>query len=347
MENRSKRNFKFFLFLIVLCLLAFGGAMLLKNDDNSLAELLENLGDDSFKDNYNGVYTYDDDLNGSKTLFRSCILSKISNHILVINDNYYLYRSSCVGTFFLGEGKTKDLNILVNKERKSYYIKYKDKVYFKNPGVTSIEVGNRFIGYESQFPLKDYQLLFKETQFPNNYFDVGPYEIEGLSSHLRIEFKHIENESFKIIIYANDWKELYSYTFKDFDSMPYFYSYGAYLVVIEKDSSETKYANKFKVIGEKGVLYNLDDKFPIIVDDVKLDLSKSIYVTFNPVDMDFRLIVSDDKKLCYKDETSEDIAYYEFMIDYNYATKAFEKPEYVKRYYKNDNCVRINELMGG
>ena len=35
------------------------------------------------------------------------------------------------------------------------------------------------------------------------------------------------------------------------------------------------------------------------------------------------------------------------MIDYNYSSKSFEKPEYVKRGFKSDSCVYIDEIIGG
>ena len=347
MKDRKKQNFKFFLFLIVLCFLAFGVGMLVKNDDNVLTDLLDNLGDNSFKDNYNGVYTYAEDLNGTKTLFKGCILSKINNHIVIINDKYYVYRSSCVGTFLMAEGNTKELAIGTNEERKSYYIKYNDLVYYKDYTVTSLEVGNEFKTYGDKIPLTDYQLLFRESQYPGDYFNVNTRKIDGLSTTIMVEFKHVEKESFKVNLYDRDGINIYSYTFKDFNSMPEFYPYGAYLVIIEKDETDTKYNNNLKVVGADGLVYNLNDKFPIIVDGVTLDRNKSVHISFDQKNMYFRVLISDNRQMCYEDSTDTSISYYEFMVDYNYSLKAFEKPEFVKRGFKNDSCVYINDILGG
>lgn len=347
MKSRAKKNVKFLFFLVVLCLLAFGGAILIKKDDTVIDDLLDSFGDNSIKDNYNGFYSYSDDLNGSKTLFKGCILSKINNYILIINDNYYIYRSSCIGTFLLGEGKTKDLNIMVNEERKSYYIKYNDEVYYKNYAVTSLDVVNSFKEYNDKIPLTDYQLLLKEATITKDYFDVSSRKIEGLSSNMLIEFKHVNGESYTISIKNSSGNVLYTYTFKDFETMPEFYPYGAYLVIIEKDENDNKYNNNFKVIGTDGLLYNLNDKFPIIVDNVVLNRDKSIHISFDKKNLYFRVIISDSKKMCYEDNKSTDISYYEFMIDYNYSSKSFEKPEFVKKGFKSDSCIYINEILGG
>lgn len=347
MKDRKKQSFKFFLFVIVLCFVAFGVGMLVRDENNVLSDLLDSFGDSSFKDNYNGVYTYAEDLNGTKTLFKGCILSKINNHIVIINDRYYVYRSSCVGTFLLSEGKTKELDINTNEERKSYYIKYNDLVYYKDYTVTSLEVGNNFKTYNDKISLSDYQLLFRESQYPGNYFNVDPKRVDGLSTEINVEFKYIKNEEFTIKLYNRNGDTLYTYTFKDFNSMPEFYPYGAYLVIIEKDENDTKYNNNLKVVGEDGVVYNLNDKFPIIVDDVTLDRNKSIYVSFDKKNMYFRVIISDDKEMCYENSTDTSISYYEFMVDYNYSSKSFEKPEFVKRGFKNDSCVYINDILGG
>lgn len=347
MNNRAKKNFKFFVFLIILCLLAFGGAMLLKNNNGSLNDFLDSFSNNSFKDNYNGVYTYSDDLNGSKTLFSGCTLSKIDNHIVIINDKYYVYRSSCIGTFAIAEGDVKKLNIGVNEERETYYIKYNDQVYYKNHAVTSLNLGNNLKEYNDKYRLSDYQLLFREAQRPNEYFNLPLNEIDNSSSDLSMEFLHVKDESFTINVKNDDYATLYSYTFKDFNSMPEFYPYGAYLVVIEKEENEQKYSNNFKVIGESGIIYDLNDKFPIIVDDIRLDNNKSVYAAFDPKDRDFRILISDSKQMCFEKGNQNEISYYEFMIDYNYSTREFEKPEFVKRGFKSDSCVYINEILGG
>ncbi len=345
-NNRTKSNLKFLLFILVLCVFAFGGAMILNKDKNGVGNLLDDLLDNGIKDNYNGVYTYAEDLNGSKTLFEGCIASKINNHLVIVNDDYFVYRNSCVGTFPISNGKVKDLKIEVNEERQSYYIEYEGNMYFKNHSVTNVEVGNKYKDSSGDFVLSDYQLLLKESQYPDEYFDIKRKQIDGISSDIFIEFKHVKDEAFNINITGQKGSS-YTYSFKDFDSTPEFYPYGAYVVVIEKDENATRYTNKLKVISEESIVYNLDNYFPILVDGVTLDLNNSIHVSFNAKSRNFRILIANGKQFCYENSDSKDIAYYEFYVDYNYATKSFEKPEFVKIGYKNEGCVYINEIMGG
>jgi hypothetical protein len=358
MNTRTKNNFKFLFILFVACLLAFGGAMLLTGDDDSISDFIEGLKGDSFVDNYNGIYEYSAELNGSKTVLRGCTLYEINHYISIVNDKYYLYRDSCIGTFYFGEGKVKDLDIGINEERKSYYIKYKDNVYYKSPGVTSIKVHNNLSDYNSNIPLTHIQLLLKETQFPGSYFSFGPFKIDGLSnkSNIFISFKHkgeensdplAVNEEFEYQITGKDGIELYTSSFKNFDSVPSFYPYGAYLVVIEKDETEEKYANKIKIFSDTEMVYDLESKFPIVVDDVVLDYNDSIYIDFDNVNRYFRVLISDTKQMCFENGSKDEISYYEFMIDYNYSTRSFEKPEFVKKGSKSDSCIYINEIIGG
>lgn len=347
MKNRTKTNFKFFFVIFIFCLIAFGGAMLFRNKDNSLAELIDTFKDDDFVDTYNGFYVFSEDLNGTRTVYTGCTLSKINNYILIINDKFYTYRSSCIGTFKFDEGKTKDLKISKNNERRSYYITYKDNVYYRDYSVVSMLVKNNAKDAFDELPLKDYQLLFKESQYPDAYYNLELVEVDGISSDIYISFRHIEGESFEVVLSNKEREPMYNYTFKDFDSMPYFYSYGAYLVVIEKNEDDNKYINNLKVFSEEEMVYNLADKLPIVVDGDVLDFNDSVYVDFDEVDRHFRIIISDSKKMCFKDEKEEGISFYEFMVDYNYSTDRFEKPEFVLKKNKSDSCVYINEIMGG
>jgi hypothetical protein len=59
------------------------------------------------------------------------------------------------------------------------------------------------------------------------------------------------------------------------------------------------------------------------------------------------VLISDTKQMCFENGSKDEISYYEFMIDYNYSTRSFEKPEFVKKGSKSDSCIYINEIIGG
>lgn len=349
-KGRTKNNVKFFFFLLILCVVVFGAVYLLNSEDNALQDLIDNMnGESSIIDNYNGVYVYSMSVNGSKNMFRGCIIDHIDYYIMIVNDKYYTYRSSCIGTFPFEEGNTKDLEIYENKEANTFYIKNDGLVYAKNPAIRSVNVVNNLANYGEKFQVNNYQLLFEESQFPGAYFSVKRLEIDNLSSDMFIEFGHIFDERFKMTIsgqFEGEVRELYSYIFDDFKHMPQLYPYGAYLVIIEKNESEDKYHHTIKVYNNEGIVYNLEQQFPIVVDDVSLDMNNSIFVKFDEYNRTFKLLIGNDKNMCVEESEDKTVTYYEFEVDYNYTLKGFERPVFVKQGYAKDGCKYVDEVMG-
>lgn len=347
-KNRTKNNFKFIVFILILCLVAFGGAMLLKDDDSVINDVINLLDSDNFiKDNYNGVYLYKESLGGSTNLFRGCTLEHIDYYIMIVNEEFYTYRSSCIGTFAFEQGKTKDLKIYSNEESKKFYIEYQDKVYTKDDSIRTITLENNVVKNENGFNVNNYQILFEQSQFPGAYFNVRNQKISSISTTMYINIVHEEGEKFKITINNKSNELIYEYTFENFKQMPYLYPYGSYLVILEKDESDTKYMHTIKVLGDYGLVYNLAEHFPITIDDVVLDQNTSIYATFDKYTRKFKVLLGNDKKMCVENGTTNDVTYYEFTVDYNYNIKGFDAPVFVKQGYAKDGCSYIEEVMGG
>lgn len=347
-KGRTKKNAKFMIIIFVLCVIAFGGAMLLKKDDNVLSNVVNMFENDSYvKDNYNGVYVYKESLGGSTQFFKGCSADYINNYIVIVDDIYYTYSSSCIGTFAFVEGKTKDLKIYTNDENKNFYIKYNDLIYTKDAAIRSIELSNNAKDFEGEINVSNYQLLFENSQFSGAYYDVKGRKISSLSSSLYITILHVENEKFTIQIRDKHDNLHYEYTFSDFEHMPLLYPYGAYLVILEKNESADRYMHNIKVVGESGLVYNMYDYFPIIVDGVTLDQNMNIYATFDKYTRKFKMLMSTNKNFCVDNGTTNDVAYYEFTVDYNYNKKGFDRPEFVQQGYAKDGCSYIDEIIGG
>ena len=349
-KGKSNNTFTFLIVLVIVCVFIGIVYLYVTTDGKLFSEVIQNITDSqTVKDNYNGVYTHVDSLNGSKTLFNGCSLSHIDDHILIINSDYYVYRSSCIGTFLKAQGKVKELDIHEDLEKDTFYIKYDGLTYNKDYATTTLEVGNKAAASTNKaFYPSDYQLLFKESQFEDAYYDISEKTIYGSSSDLRISFEHLEGESFKISLGVSKNKSedsYFEYVNKDFDTLPDIYTFGGYVAIVERNESGSKYSYVLKVFSYDGLVYNSDMMLPIIVDDVTLNTNSNVYITFNSSDRDFRMYISDSKEICPSD--TKKVGYYEFKIDYNYSTKSFEKPEFVKLGYGSGECQDIKEIVGG
>lgn len=353
-KSRFKKSLKFLSIIFVFCLVIFIGYYFITGKKSPFSELIENF-DDNFelKDNYNGVYVYNDDLNGSKFMFRGCSITKISNYILIIDDEYFLYRSSCMGTILKGNGSTKDLNIEIDETAKTYRIKYNDNVYTKDSSVLDLNIGIDNIFNMIAIQPDTYQLLLKETQQEGYYYDLKGVRIEGLSSMLYFYLtRNSLSNSYDISIKSStsDYS-LYSVNVSNLDFLPDLYTFGKYLAIIEKNMSydNSKYNYKFKVISDDGIIYNLDNMLPITIDDIPLTTDNSIYIKFDQSSRNFKVIIGNDTKFCsdeYNDENANDIVYYEFSISYTYGDSSFGKPVFSKIGYRSEGCGYINSLMG-
>ena len=302
-------------------------------DGQFFSNVLENINSEENKENYNGIYTYWEDLNGSKTVFAGCVVSRINHHILIINDSYYTYKSSCIGTFFFEEGKVKD------------YINYKDKRYNKDNVTNSLVLRNNAAEKFKKINLTTYSLLIKESQFNGEYYNIDKVTINGLpdSSKMTFSLKYA-NSFFNVILMVGD-NVLYDYSFKNYTDAPELYPYGAYIVAINKDEDSEQYSNKLVAVSKEGTAYNLDDMFPIVVNGVELDTDKSIHVSFNKKQRNFRIIISNDKKLCDEKSTEKEIAYYEFSVDYDYSLRSFTKPKFERLGFTGEDCDYINGVI--
>ncbi len=355
-KTRTKNNIKFLLFIFIISIVVFFGYYIIKGEKNPIFSFLNGISEkEEAKDNYNGVYTYYDELNGSKFIFSGCSVSRIANHLLIMDSDYYLYRSSCMGTYAKESGKTKDLDIKYDENKKAYYVLYKDKTYSKDYATMNIVPNNDIASKLNRVELSTYQIFMKETEFEGNYYDIDKANISGVSSDMRISFIRDEYDN-KFTMYLKEPKTnriLYSFHMNDFDNLPNMYAYGKSVVIVERGvnkNNPSRLGYTFKVVTLDGLVYKLDDMFPITINDVMLNSNNSIFITFDTSKRVFRMLVGFDDKMCvdtYDEKEKNDIVYYEFTIDYNYSISGFDKPKFVKIGYKSEGCRYVNSIMGG
>lgn len=343
--DKKKKNFLIFFIVFIVALVSIVVYLYVSTDGQFFSRVLENINSEESKDNYNGIYTYEEDLAGSKTVFSGCVLSRINHHILIINDSYYTYRSSCIGTFFFENGKVKDLDIKQSEEDDSYYINYNDKRYNKDNVTNSLVLKNNAAEKIKKINLMTYSLLIKESQFSGAYYNIDDVTINGLPDNLNMTFSlNFKNEMFNVSLDVED-QNVYDYSFRNYEDAPELYPYGAYVVAISKNENSDRYANKLVAVSRGGVAYNLDDMFPITVNGVELNTDKSIHVSFNKKQRNFRVIISNDKKLCDEKNKDKEIIYYEFSVDYDYSIGSFTKPKFERLGFTGEDCDYINGVI--
>lgn len=343
---------KIVLFLIIILIVTVGGVFgyfFISKKENPLQTLVWTKKENNkIQDNYNGIYTYYDDLDGTKLIYRGCSFNKIGNHILVMDDDYYEFRSSCMGTYLKDRGKTSDLEIV--EEDKSFYINYKSSKFKKDLVTTKLILNNNIAENMRNIELSTYQLMLKETEFEGNYYDIKDVGISGISSNLRMSIIKDNSNNFTMSIRDKNERLLYSYYISNFNNLPDMYPYGINVVVIEKGKWGNRFNYNFKVVNSNGITYNLFDKLPIKVDDALISTSNSIFIKYDQANRYFRMLVGFDDKMCateYSESEKNDITYYEFRIDYNYKTNTFNNPMYVKTGRKSEGCKYVNNIIGG
>lgn len=354
-KTRAKKNLKFILFILVMCIVVFFGYYIIKGESNPIFGFINKIKEkDTVKENYNGIYTYYDDLNGSKFIFSGCSISRIANYLLIMDEDYYLFRSSCMGTYPKGSGKVKDLFIRLDKDKKDYIVTYDNKVYEKDYATMSIVPNNDISQKLKSIELSSYQLFMKETQFSGNYYDIKGARISGLSSNITMSILFDYDDGFDMfLVDDSNGHPLYDYKITNYDYLPDMYAYGKNVVVIEKGfnkNNPNRLGYNFKVVNLDGIVYKLEDMFPIIINDVTLNSNNSIFITFDASSRVFRMLVGFDDKMCvtsYEENEKNDIIYYEFTIDYNYSINGFDKPKFVRIGTKSEGCKNVDSIMGG
>lgn len=355
-KSRSKKTI---LFLCIIFLISVGAFFLYYFVTGKQNPFLKFVGNGSheekIEDNYNGIYSNYEELNGSKFIFSGCSISRIANYILVVDDEYYMYRSTCMGTYGKGKGKTEELEIKLDEEKKSFYIYKDDKTYDKDILVNTVNLHNK-IEELHLIDLSTYQIFMRETQFEGNYYNLEKMAINNSSSGMLMNIiRNSETGVFSLTFnpdMMHDKQVIFQKDVSDFNYLPYFYTYGNSIAMVEVEKNandKSKYANNFVVFNKTGIIYTLKDKFPIVIDGVTLNTENSIYIKFNPAKRYFTMLVGHDDKMCdldYDGKGSDDIMYYEFSIEYDYKSNNFLEPKFQKIGRKSEGCRYVNSIMG-
>ena len=360
-KKRILKSTIFVLVLFVIAIIVYFGYYFFSGHENPFLELFSgNKDEDVFIDNKNGFYVYTDVLDQVYNFYSGCHINSIDMEYIVINDTYKLYRTSCLGSFYLDSGKTEDLNIQYDEEKKLFYLEKDGNTYYKKYEVSSLVPGNLYSSTSSQTidPLYLKEAL-RETERPGYYYHIKDAKIDGaINFIISVNYEEdLEELDADEMLYTFELKSNFANTREkpayriDFpttiDKLPDVYSYGKFLVVVDPEKVGNHYSYNFRVFDSTGFTYNLRRQFPITVNGYEITTNDNMYVAYISSNRTFKLLVTPNEFFCEPDSDSTDVAYYLFSISYNYLTKEFDPPKFEKIGYKNEGCQTVYSLMGG
>lgn len=346
-NKRWKKTILFLIIIIIIVLAIILGYSFFIAKENPLEQILNNSNNKEYKsvDNYNGIYAYNENLDTTYYIYSGCTITKLNYYIVVINNEYTTYKSTCMGTYLQDSGQTENLNI--KEENDDYIIEYNDHTYSKTTLVKSIEPQNSIKSSKSNINVNSYKFVIEQTEFEGNYY-IYSGRIDKLNQNLTLNFSKQDDNSFKLIIYSRDMKNpTYSTIITDFEYLPDLYIFGDNLVIIEKNYLNSKSNYNFYIISDGNTSYDINDYFPITVNHKPLTTDYNRIITYDSENKEFVLLVSENDSFCTEESESTEISYYKFVITYSYLTGKFSTPEFSEVGYLNEGCGSIKKYIGG
>jgi len=345
------------LIIVVLLLLVCGGIVIYLNKDknNVIGEIFQSIEEKENNDNKNGFYLYTDKLDKTYKLSNSCTLSSNKYVIAVVNDDYYLYKSNCLGVIQLKSGKSSELKIYYDSLKEYYYMQYDGNKYIKNKKMATIVPSNNFIDGNHGIYIDNYKKLIEELMVDES-FNIDT-QAAGLSG-VTFEYKQDDGIYFVKIATGGDIKDgediskfqlEYSNYFEKFDDLPDFYLLNSNVVISEKNKLNGQTTRNLKIFSRKrGIEYNLADVFPIRVNGVELKPDTHyVYSVYDKTSKSYAMLVSTNSNFCKEDSKESNIAFYEFKLEIDYTNYLFKTPTFIRAWYEKDGCSRVKELMEG
>ena len=342
-----KSLFSILIILIIICTIAFGIFIFIKKDTNGIVSNLFNQKEEpkeEVKDNKNGVYLYEEKIPSAYAITASCTVNSVKNYILVINKEYKIYRSTCMGTYLKKQGNTNDLEIKYNDEKKLYQISYDNNTYNKDNTVTTIKPNNNIETALKRVNLESYAFILKETQFTGNYYEISS-AISGTNGKFTLNIKPNLLGGFYIEILGSQRQVIYSYNASNLDNLPQLRPLSDKIIILEKNHVNGLNNYSLKAITDKQIIYNLDNMLPITINNTTLNKNNSIYIKYDSINKKYKMLVGYDNKYCKENSTGNNVTYYEFEIVYDYSTSNLSKPEFKNIGYEKDGCTVVEKIM--
>ena len=300
-------------------------------------------------DNINGIYKYSEPLNKFYLVYTGCRVDSKDYIILIMNDNYYQYKTSCIATYLIKQGKTSDLKIEYEDKLKQLQVKYDNKTYVKTnetkivPGVKVLSGSNTETLMIDTLKLVLQEIKQEDQKLPD--IDIS----SDRSTKIPFSFHFYEDPADSFHIYfvdedADDRPIIATYDYIGIEKTPQFYVYSKAVGVLINRSTETRRNYTLEVITRTGVTYKLIDEFPITINnEVITPEDYNVYIKRNAHDNSYSMYLSKYYDYCLDDKDSDQVIYYEFKITYNSPKHIYNKPEYVGKRMAKEGCNTIIE----
>lgn len=299
-------------------------------------------------DNRNGIYVYSEIPDEFLKVSSACTITKIDYYLAIINKKWYSYRGSCLGTYQISEGSVEDLDVKYNSERKEYSVTYEGNKYIKNPNILTIGPKEIFITSKQNVALDGYKLLAKETMFDGHYYIFDRY-ISGVGG-VMVFGKEEASQPYSLTIMAAKEKNeeyMYKYTSHNLDDFPQFIAFNKKIAIREKYNTGGKINYTLKLYEfSKGVVYDLNSVFPITVNGTQLNNNENyVYLDNNANRHYYVMLVGYNQNFCVEGSESDNVAYYEFKVEFDYNSYSFKTPTFVRAWYEKEGCDHVKKIM--
>lgn len=354
--NKGKKvlnNLLFIFIVAIICVGSYFAYTFFTGKENVFMNIInDNSSSSSNTDNYNGVYVYSDNLSSSYQIYGGCVVKSLDQYIVVVEDEYYYYDHTCMGTYEKGSGRTSELNFEFDNDSKLYKVNYNDKEFKKDLNVSEVVPGNVVEGKIETINFSTYKFVLKHTQFEGNYYNLTNKKISGTYNY-KMNIIPGSDGSFNLTVQGigkdNEVIAEYNVHADSADDLPDLnLIYGRIASVVRNRSNEGLYNFDLTLFDKTdGIVYDFRQLFPIYINDQKLDYdNNSVYINYNKLTRSYNLFIGYDNKFCTDDSDSSSVAYYLFKIEYDSKNLSLSKPIYQATYLKKDGCSDFMKLAG-
>lgn len=336
--KRSSLVLKLFFFILVVGLITGFGYyyLFLENSNEGESGIIPSLSGKKVYDVKNGVYIIKNKLEREKTLLGRCLVNSINDYLVVLNDDYMLYKGNCLNTVLISEGKSENLKFDKKNDSK-YTVTLDEKTYQKDDSINEIPVVNNVIIKSPRVNYDSLKFIIDNSEYEGHY-----YSFSGeISSQKEYYYDYSYNQQLnQFSISLNNGISGYSKILKSFNDIPKFYTFNDYLLVLDEDKIGNSFSHKLYLYSEKEMIYDFNSIFPININGNVIDTNWNRMFRFDMISKTAYVVFDRDNNFCNFENGNE---YYEFKLTYDYQKNGFNVPDLLKKGTKESDCDYIKK----